>query len=63
MLNEFAYCPWLAYLEWVQGEWAESADTVGGKVQHGRVDRELSLAAVWSGPFGLRLFAAGEERE
>ena len=39
MLNEFAYCPRLAYLEWVQGEWAESADTVDGKVQHRRVDQ------------------------
>jgi CRISPR-associated protein Cas1 len=34
MLNEFAYCPRLAYLMWVQGEWAESADTVDGKFQH-----------------------------
>jgi len=40
MLNEFAYCPRLAYLEWVQGEWAESADTVDGKFQHRRVNQE-----------------------
>ncbi len=40
MLNEFTYCPRLGYLEWVQGEWAESADTVDGQVQHRRVDRE-----------------------
>jgi CRISPR-associated protein Cas1 len=40
MLNEFAYCPRLAYLEWVQGEWAESADTVEGQVRHRRVNRE-----------------------
>jgi len=40
MLNEFAYCPGLAYLEWVQGEWAESADTVDGKFQHRRVNQE-----------------------
>ena len=33
MVNEFAYCPRLAYLDWVwvQGEWAESADTVDGQ--------------------------------
>src|ERR1700694_5015587 len=31
MVNEFQYCPRLAYLEWVQGEWAESADTVEGR--------------------------------
>jgi CRISP-associated protein Cas1 len=38
MLNEFVYCPRLAYLEWVQGEWAESADTVEGRRAHRRVD-------------------------
>lgn len=38
MLNEFVYCPRLAYLEWVQGEWADSADTVEGKGVHSRVD-------------------------
>jgi CRISPR-associated protein Cas4 len=40
MLNEFAYCPRLAYLEWAQGEWAESADTVDGTLQHRRVNQE-----------------------
>ena len=40
MVNEYVYCPRLAYLEWVQGEWAESADTVGGTHVHRRVDRE-----------------------
>ena len=39
MVNEFAYCPRLAYLEWVQGEFADSADTVDGRFQHRRVDR------------------------
>ena len=39
MVNEHEYCPRLAYLEWVQGEWAESADTVEGKYAHRRVDR------------------------
>src|SRR4051812_28674169 len=38
MLNEFAYCPRLAYLEWVQGEWGESADTLDGTYQHRRVN-------------------------
>src|SRR5438105_14990410 len=48
MINEFQYCPRLAYLEWVQGEWAESADTVEGRGVHRRVDRgfgELPEAA------------------
>ena len=39
MLNEFAYCPRLAYLEWVQGEFEDSVDTVEGRFQHRRVDR------------------------
>jgi CRISPR-associated protein Cas1 len=39
MLNEFAYCPRLAYLEWVQGEFADSVDTVEGRFQHRRVDK------------------------
>ena len=39
MLNEFAYCPRLCYLEWVQGEFAHSEDTLDGRFQHRRVDR------------------------
>lgn len=39
MVNEHQYCPRLAYLEWVQGEWAESADTVEGRHSHRRVDK------------------------
>jgi CRISP-associated protein Cas1 len=37
MLNEFVYCPRLAWLEWVQGEWADNADTVEGTHAHRRV--------------------------
>ena len=39
MVNEYVYCPRLAYLEWVQGEWADSADTIEGRHSHRRVDR------------------------
>ncbi|MCE7902278.1 MAG: CRISPR-associated protein Cas4, partial [Gammaproteobacteria bacterium PRO9] len=39
MVNEFQYCPRLAYLEWVQGEWADSRDTVEGRHAHRRVDQ------------------------
>lgn len=39
MVNEYDYCPRLAYLEWVQGEWADSADTVDGRYRHRRVDK------------------------
>lgn len=39
MINEYTYCPRLAYLEWVQGEWAESGDTMEGRYVHRRVDK------------------------
>lgn len=39
MVNEFVYCPRLAYLEWVQGEWAHSEDTMEGRRTHRRVDQ------------------------
>jgi CRISPR-associated protein Cas1 len=38
MLNEFAYCPRLFYLEYVQQEWDHSADTLEGNFVHRRVD-------------------------
>lgn len=38
MVNEYVYCPRLAYLMWVQAEWADSADTVEGRVRHKGVD-------------------------
>ncbi len=38
MVNEWVYCPRLAYLEWVEGEWAESGDTAEGRRVHARVD-------------------------
>jgi len=48
MVNEYEYCPRLAYLEWVQGEWSESADTVEGRFHHRRVDQPGSeLPAIW----------------
>ncbi len=51
MVNEYVYCPRLAYLEWVQGEWAENEYTAEGAHVHRRVDRE-----------GKPLPAAGELR-
>lgn len=39
MLNEFAYCPRLFHLEWVQGEFADNDETVHGRSVHRRVDR------------------------
>lgn len=40
MLNEFVYCPRLYYLEFVQGQFVDSADTIEGRRLHKRVDRE-----------------------
>ena len=38
MVNEWVYCPRLAYLEWVEGEWADTGDTAQGRRVHRRVD-------------------------
>ena len=38
MVNEWVYCPRLAYLEWVEGEWAETGDTAQGARTHARTD-------------------------
>ncbi len=39
MVNEFVYCPRLAYLMWSHAEWAETGDTVEGRRVHTRADR------------------------
>lgn len=44
MLNEWAYCPRLAVLEWVHGEWAENADTAKGRQAHRKSDTNKSPA-------------------
>jgi CRISPR-associated protein Cas1 len=38
MLNEFVYCPRLFFYEWVEGVFAHSADTVGGRLRHDALD-------------------------
>ena len=43
MVNEFVYCPRLAYLMWSQQEWLDSHDTVEGKRIHSRADRPRAL--------------------
>jgi CRISPR-associated protein Cas1 len=39
MINEYLYCPRLAYLEWVESDFADNAFTVEGRLVHRRVDR------------------------
>ncbi len=62
MLNEYVYCPRLAYLEWVQGEWADSADTVEGRQVHRRVDKARGTPPKGSGVPGEAASAAAAER-
>ncbi|MGH9021628.1 MAG: CRISPR-associated protein Cas4, partial [Acidimicrobiia bacterium] len=38
MVNEFAYCPRLFFLEWVQAQFADNLDTVEGRWNHRAVD-------------------------
>jgi CRISPR-associated protein Cas1 len=38
MVNEYAYCPRLFFLEWVQARFEDNADTVDGRYQHRVVD-------------------------
>lgn len=39
MLNEYAYCPRLFHLMYVEGRWADNVYTLEGKEAHRRVDR------------------------
>jgi len=43
MLNEYTYCPRLCYIEWVEGEFEDNADTVDGRFQHRRVDQSQGV--------------------
>ncbi len=45
MVNEFVYCPRLFFLEWVEGVFRESVDTIEGKIQHARVDQKPTALA------------------
>lgn len=38
MVNEYAYCPRLFFLEWVQAQFADNPETVEGHYQHRAVD-------------------------
>lgn len=39
MLAEFAYCPRLCHLMWVQGEWADNLETEEGRYVHRKADQ------------------------
>jgi CRISP-associated protein Cas1 len=57
MLNEHAYCPRLAYLEWVQGDFADNADTIDGQFQHRNVNVETGSLPDPDKPVDERLHA------
>ncbi len=38
MINEYAYCPRLAYLEWIEGAFDDNAFTIEGRRVHKKVD-------------------------
>jgi len=40
MVNEYVYCPRLAYIEWVQSDFAHNFETVDGQYRHRAVDDE-----------------------
>jgi CRISP-associated protein Cas1 len=59
MLNEFVYCPRLAYLEWADGEFLDNAYTLNGKGVHRRVDaRRGTLAEPEAGEDGPKVGAS-----
>jgi CRISPR-associated protein Cas1 len=45
MLSEFAYCPRLCYIEWIDGEFSDNEDTVDGRFAHRRVDAKEDAIA------------------
>ncbi|TMQ09040.1 MAG: CRISPR-associated protein Cas4, partial [Deltaproteobacteria bacterium] len=57
MLNEHAYCPRLAYLEWVQGDFTDNADTVEGRFHHRNVDAETGALPAPDEMAGARFHA------
>ncbi len=66
MLNEYVYCQRLAYMMWVQGEFAHNADTVEGTIRHKRVDkpggRQPETAGEDAGPIHARSVALSSEK-
>lgn len=43
MLCEFVYCPRLAYLEWVQGEFQDNEHVMEGRFRHRNVDKAATV--------------------
>jgi CRISP-associated protein Cas1 len=59
MINEYVYCPRLAFIEWMEGQFEDNVFTAEGRHVHRRVDRESGrLPEPEAGGDG----GAGEER-
>lgn len=56
VLNEYVYCPRLAYIEWVQSDFADNFETVDGRYTHRSVDQESGRLP--ETPDGLDAFEA-----
>src|SRR5512137_1786264 len=54
MLAAFAYCPRLCYLQFVQGEFQDSAELADGRFQHRFVDAEQDAVPEDYVPFHAR---------
>jgi len=54
MLAAYAYCPRLSYLQWVQGEFQDSAETVEGRLLHRWIDAEEDAIPEDFRPFHAR---------
>jgi CRISPR-associated protein Cas1 len=54
MLAAFAYCPRLCYIQWVQGGFQDSAETLDGKLQHRWIDAEKDAIPEDFQPFHAR---------
>lgn len=53
MVNEFAYCRRLFFLEWVERRFRENRDTVDGRYQHRQVDKPGGAAPLPKDDTGL----------
>lgn len=53
MVNEFAYCKRLFFLEWVERRFRDNRDTVDGRYQHRRVDQPAGAAPLPDQDSGL----------
>lgn len=53
MVNEFAYCRRLFFLEWVERRFRDNRDTVDGRYQHRRVDQPGGAAPLPNDDTGL----------